>query len=255
MAKPPQPATQLVSAPNNETILNEHHQYASLLSAFTPPQQQEIICTLTRQRLSKYLQVTQGDEQLALTLYLHNAKLSAAFLTDLHFVEVALRNKFDAQLSLGFGTQLWFASPSFTSLLDPRTLDILQKAQRDAAKGRKSAASSGQVITELMFGFWLNLTDRKLEHALWVPILHKAFLPNKPPKRAQFNLSLEKLRQLRNRVAHHEPIFQLPLSALHTSLHAIAHTLCPASAQLLQRSSHVARQISALTQIFQPRLH
>lgn len=209
---------------------------------------QQVIATLTRHRLGKYLQATHGNEQQALRLYVLNAKVSAAFLTDLHYIEVALRNKFDVELTVGFGVQ-WFTSAPFIALLDPRGQDILSKAQRDAAKGRPRGqpVPTGKVIAELMFGFWLNLTDRRVEHTLWVPFLHKAFLPRTPPRRAAFNNLLEKLRQLRNRVAHHEPIFHMDLVEAHRILREVAGLLCPATALVMNETSTVRREVMAMS--------
>jgi hypothetical protein len=170
----------------------------------------QIVATLTHPRLSKYLRVTGNKVQQALRLYVINAKVSAAVMTDLHYIEVALRNKFDRELKAKFGSE-WFKDAGFLSLVDGRSHAILLKAQKNAVKHlpKGKALPPGKVIAELTFGFWLQLTDAKLEHKLWVPYLHKAFAPRKAPKRAVLNQKLEKLRQLRNRVAHHEPIFTL----------------------------------------------
>ncbi len=210
---------------------------------------QRIVETLTRPRLEKYLRATKGNEQQALRLYVLNAKVSAAFLTDIHYIEVALRNKFDAELTVGFGSSKWFTVSDFVRLLDPRGQDILKKAQRDAAKGypKSQPVPTGKVIAELMFGFWLNLTDRRVEHDLWVPFLHKAFLPRTPPRRSVFNNSLEKLRQLRNRVAHHEPIFHMDLVDANKTMRDVADLLCPTTALVMTRTSTVKREVMALS--------
>ncbi len=93
------------------------------------------------------------------------------------------------------------------------------------------------MIAELTFGFWIQLTDRKFEHVLWTPALHKAFAPRKAPKRAVFNQLLEQLRQLRNRIAHHEPIFHLNLSTAHQNVRAACTLLCARTADLMDGTS------------------
>lgn len=208
---------------------------------------QQIIGTLTQPRLSKYLNATSGNSHQALRLYVLNTKVSAAFLTDLHYVEVALRNRFDAQLSAGFNAT-WFSDPTFLPLIDVHGRNILKKAQKDAAKHwpKGLPVPPGKVIAELSFGFWHNLTDAGLEHTLWVPYLHKAFRPRKAPKRALFNQKLEKLRQLRNRIAHHEPIFHLDLLVIHTILRDVAHMLCDTTASLMIKTSSVRREVMAI---------
>ena len=208
---------------------------------------QQIVITLTKPRLHKYLQATGHHMQQALRLYILNAKVSAAFMTDLHYIEIALRNKFDQELTPKFGAE-WFRNPDFLSLLTPHSQNILIKAQKDAARHWPKGVPlpPGKVIAELTFGFWLQLTDARLEHPLWVPVLHKAFLPRKAPKRASFNLQLEKLRQLRNRTAHHEPIFHLDLIDTHRHALEVANLLCPTTAQVMRKTSVVQRSIMQL---------
>lgn len=207
-----------------------------------------VVATLTRTRLSKYLRVTSDNIHQALRLYVLNTKVSAAVMTDLHYIEVALRNKFDRELGTKFGLE-WFKDAGFLALVDGRSKAILSKAQKDAAKHwpKGKALPPGKVIAELTFGFWLQLTDSKLEHKLWVPCLHKAFLPRKAPKRATFNQQLEKLRQLRNRVAHHEPIFHLDLIDAHSRILQVGTLLCPSTANVMNKTSTVRREVMGMT--------
>ncbi len=188
-----------------------------------------------------------NQAQQALGLYVLNTKVSAAFLADLHYVEIALRNKFDTELAAGFGTY-WFTAAPFLTLINQRSQGILQKAQKDAAKHwpKGHAVPPGKIIAELSFGFWHNLTDSKLEHTLWVPYLHKAFLSGKAPKRAIFNQKLEKIRQLRNRVAHHEPIFQLDLLGVHEILSEVTEMLCPPIKLIMITTSTVHQEVVAI---------
>ncbi|MEX3954603.1 Abi family protein [Trinickia sp. EG282A] len=219
----------------------------SALSSLDSARRARVVSTLTRSRLNKYLQAAKGNEQQALRLYIMNAKLSAAFLFDFHYFEIALRNKFDAELAATFGTE-WFSDESLLALLDKRFRDALRKAQNDAGRtfpqGRPMPPS--KVVAELTFGFWTGLTDSRYEHKLWVPCLHKAFSPAKPPKRASFNVLLERLRQVRNRVAHHEPVFQLDMLNVHRGLSDGARLLCPAVANLMNRTSTVKRVAMSL---------
>ena len=209
----------------------------------------QVVATLTLPRLSKYLLVTENDAEQALRLYVLNTKVSAAMMTDLHYVEVVLRNKLDRELAIKFGPE-WFKDSRFLALVDGRSRAILSKAQKDAAKPwpKDEALPPGKVIAELTLGFWLQLTDSKLEHTLWVPCLHKAFAPRKAPKRAAFNQQVEKLRQIRNRVAHHEPIFHLDLLEAHRRILEVGTLLCPATANMMEKTSTVCREVMRLTQ-------
>lgn len=184
--------------------------------SLTPAAQNAIIKTLSQPRLSKYLEAAEGDAARALDLYVGNSLVNMAFFGDLHYTEVVLRNRFNEQLTAAYGDQ-WFTA------VPPR-----------------------KVVAELTFGFWVYLTDPNLEHTLWIPALHKAFLPNKPPKRADLNRDLEKLRQLRNRVAHHEPIFMMNLVLLHRLLCEVTKRLCPDTAHWMMANSSTRAEIERL---------
>jgi hypothetical protein len=212
------------------------------------PRREAVIATLTPPRLTKYLVATNNDPHRALRLYALNTRVSAEFLADLHYVEIALRNRFDEQLTLAFGAS-WFDHPGFRALLPQRSVDILQAARSKATKHLPAGAivKPGKVIAELSFGFWLMLTNPPFEHTLWVPYLHKAFRPRRPPARSAFNATLEKLRLLRNRVAHHEPIFHVKLQEHHEVLANVCRLLCPATTALMLETSDVRRVIMSLT--------
>lgn len=50
-------------------------------------------------RFASYLDETGGDHDVAVALYIWNARISAAAFETLHHVEVLLRNSVDAQVS------------------------------------------------------------------------------------------------------------------------------------------------------------
>ena len=127
------------------TAANDKHDSQvsrTTISALDPGRRRQVIATLTKPRLGKYLYATHHDEHQALRLYVLNTQVSAAFLADLHYVEIALRNKFDVELTAAFG-ECWFQAPAFLALLDRRNWDILQKAQREAAKHRPQGQAVG----------------------------------------------------------------------------------------------------------------
>jgi hypothetical protein len=208
----------------------------------------QVVTTLTEVRLSKYLKVANDRPEVAMQLYVMNSAVSAAFLVDIHYVEVMLRNKFASQLTEKFGLE-WFKNPEFLKLINQRSKNILEKAQRSAQKHWVMGAPlpTGKVIAELAFGFWCGLTDRSLEHTLWVSCLHKTFFPQKTPKRSVFNLALEQLRQLRNRIAHHEPIFHRNLNNDHDGLFKIGRLLCTDTANFVEQNSTVRQTLRTLS--------
>lgn len=206
-----------------------------------------MIQTLSQPRLTKYLAQTRNDEHLALRLYLLNAHLSAAMFTDLHFVEIALRNKFDGQLAAKFGAT-WFNDATFRGLLRGRTLQILDDAITEASKNLAPGQQllPGKVVSELSFGFWHNLTNKYNFHSLWIPCFGALFGSKTQAKRLDIHTKFETLRHLRNRIAHHEPIYHMDLEYRRNLMIDLATQLCPTTAMVLRSTSTVKTQLKTL---------
>jgi hypothetical protein len=117
----------------------------------------------------------------------------------------------------------------------------------------------GRVVAELSFGFWTALISRKYEKRLWVPHLHKAFPhafrpanagmpPRKKPamlRRADIATRLERVRQLRNRIAHHEPILHYELDSEYCRVLEATEWICPITAAWLGVTSTFSERYAA----------
>lgn len=82
----------------------------------------------------------------------------------------------------------------------------------------------------LTLGFWAHLTDRSRERDLWIPHLHKAWPAG--ADRNDLNARLYAVNQVRNRVAHHERLFDpkgegLSPKAVDADAVALLRDLCP----------------------------
>lgn len=95
-----------------------------------------------------------------------------------------------------------------------------------AGRNHGTAATTGHVVAELSFGFWIGLLANRYHQSLWVPTLRHAF-PRLSGRRTQLHADLKRLRKLRNRAAHHEPIFARNLSRDHDLLIDITGYLEP----------------------------
>lgn len=168
---------------------------------------------LSRHRYEKYLSFASGNHDLAMQVYVWNAELSSAVLRDLAYVEVALRNAYDQQLSVAYPDWATDPNPGWLLLesgtprarekqrrVNRQSLPILQKAQRDVGTG----ATHGQVMARISFGFWQFLSHPARETTLWTPYLHKAFPTT--PRRSEVHKLAESTVRLRNRLAHLEPV-------------------------------------------------
>ncbi|MBX3172323.1 MAG: hypothetical protein KF760_33270 [Candidatus Eremiobacteraeota bacterium] len=95
----------------------------------------------------------------------------------------------------------------------------------------------GQVIATLSFGFWVDLTEAKYSSTLWGPFkLYKVF-PGSPRRltHAEVNNFLKPFRNLRNCIAHHEPIFARDFFKDQDEILMAIRWICPASADWAER--------------------
>ena len=183
-----------------------------------------IEAALSSERLHPYLVATAGSHTKALKLYAWNLRFCGALWGPISVIEVGLRNKISQSLSERFSEpeSSWLESPALASLLDSRTFAIMQKAAKAPKKSEES--NNPTSVASINFGFWTRLLMSDLEKALWVPYLHHEFEPG-TDRQALLSAS-NQIRTLRNRIAHHEPIwkidFQKTCNLFATALDAIS---------------------------------
>lgn len=208
---------------------------------------------LSAPRLERYLLAAANDRERALSLYVWNARISAAVLRDVAHLEVGLRNAYDEALSAtsAAGPLRWTSAsmtafpPVYRTKRAPdgstHQVDINRKAREILDAAIRAAggpqAPSGKVVANLTFGFWRYLSSKAHEKSLWVPYLHTAFRPK--TSRREVDARIGRLHDLRNRAAHHEPLIDTDLVARLDDLLWIADRLEPALAQFIRSSTDV----------------
>ncbi len=194
----------------------------------TAPGQQTRDTELTRllnaDRLATYLRARRGNHDEALRLYAWNIEAASAFWGSFNVLEVALRNVIHSELSTLAGQDDWWNTQIGLHQFERhRVTDAITAARR--AKG--TAVVPGHVVAELSFGFWTGLLANRYHQRLWVPALHAAF-PHLICPRRELHRKQESLRKLRNRIAHHEPVFARNLTADHDRLLDVLGAISPA---------------------------
>jgi hypothetical protein len=145
----------------------------------------------------------------ALALYAWNARISAALLAPLHICEIVVRNAVSDAIEQVYGPRWPWQIGFEQSLPSPRSG---YNPQRDLQNARSHAATTGKAIPELKFVFWQKMFTSRHDQRLWEPYLRQV-MPHLDPAKPVSTLrediynDLEQIRFLRNRIAHHEPIF------------------------------------------------
>jgi hypothetical protein len=159
----------------------------------------------------------------------------------LHICEVVMRNAVAEALEGVYGDR-WPWSQTFETSLPSPTGGY--DPRKDLQNSRKRQDSVGKVIPELKFVFWQKMFTGRYDDRIWNKYLREV-LPNTESNRSvtearqYIYAQLEQVRQLRNRVAHHEPIFARDLARdLATSL-ALIELRCIVTAAWATRNQKV----------------
>jgi hypothetical protein len=198
------------------------------------------IQALSHARLSNYRSFFGAtDDGEALGLYQWNDDLSAGIFSTIKQLEVVLRNQFHHAMSQrygaagGQGSKDWYAHVALNSKSKDKIKGITHHYRGSQLVPRVPAPSPDDVVSGLTFGFWPRLLDLTVDihqqPVAWGPILvdvlpghrqRQASYWAKPKHRDALFARLDLCNELRNRIAHHEPIWKLgPLMAERRSRH------------------------------------
>jgi hypothetical protein len=159
---------------------------------------------LSGPRMRTYLRVAGNSREKALALHRWNGQVGAYLHYPIQIFELTLRNSVAAALSRHLGDG-WFTS----HLLSHVSRDLIAKAQAEGA------TTTPDTIACLSLGFWVALHNKR--HAeLWRRATHDAYIVRISHKRVRERLNA--IRDLRNRVAHHEPVLRYKLDQLYSDL-------------------------------------
>jgi hypothetical protein len=206
---------------------------------------------LSASRVGTYESATSAVPNLdgALALYLWNAQVSAAFMPPLHICEVVVRNAVADALQTVYGHQ-WPWDPTFEQSLPNPPKGKGYNARRDLIATRMKEATTGKVIPELKFVFWQKMFTGRFDGRLWNTHM-RAVLPHLDQVmtvqqlRRLIHDELEQLRSLRNRIAHHEPIFRRNLASDFQRAHDLIAFRCPHTAAWMQANQQATNFIAA----------
>lgn len=183
---------------------------------------------LSLERFGRYLAWAAGDRGRAIALYSLNTRLSESLYTSLQTLEVALRNRIHIVLAEAKG-ETWFAT-DVGLVTGPYQCEQVVQAMEELTKAGKPMTGGG-VVAGLTFSFWTTMFNKDYE-TLWQQTLHRIADPGAPKglKRKSFSGPLTRIRILRNRIAHHEPILAWDLRKHHAQMLELIEWLSPPAA-------------------------
>jgi len=216
-------------------------------------------------RFQSFRDAANMDESIARDLYVWNRDLSVAILADIAILEVALRNSMHDAATSAWGMH-WYARSDIE--LDDRTARQLSRSWGYLRKSVRNRPNDddvpGRLVAQCTLGFWTNLLDSgsfRGEHPrrqetdydrLWHGAFKYAFPGGRPEAKKMRRATASDLpnftrewahsvckvvNELRNRVAHHEPLINgFPLNGQQSRMSAKdGHAHCMLLARMLDR--------------------
>lgn len=196
---------------------------------------------ISAERLETYLSHTDSEKK-AVALHNHTLQLGTSLMAMIALLELSLRNITNQRLIDDFGDNEWLLPGHTTLPLKPFERSAISKAYSHAQKASYSKLSyqeknnldeqafpdgkppnithktivkkrqalftptHGQIISQTTLVFWKRLYAGEYSSTLWKTSLKKIF-PNKSLDRSDISIALETIYAIRNRVAHHEPVY------------------------------------------------
>jgi hypothetical protein len=182
---------------------------------------------LSKDRLRKYLKLTNGDKVESIKLYETNLKYSSQMYLILSCFEVMLRNTINNTLVDKLDVN-WIAEinvlhnniaknlkniNAVNALRDCKKLFAIQEqlifnTTKDLEREKKPLNAS-HYVSRMNFSFWENLFSKNYESVLWNKYLSKVFKNN---NRGYILKEINSFRRLRNRIAHNECLMEYNLT-------------------------------------------
>ena len=172
---------------------------------------QEFEQIMSPYRMSRYLGSCGGNSKQAMTLYRLNLRLSQELFTIISCYEVALQNAIDRHYLALHGSDWLRLAADSGGIFDNRGCRLSASAIQEMVHSLGQHYSHSRVVTGLGFGFWRYLFAPNQYHSAGSTLLR--IFPAKPRSTAtvQYNQTfvfnqLAQINEIRNRIAHHEPI-------------------------------------------------
>jgi hypothetical protein len=201
------------------------------------------IQTVSAARFNRFLKEHSGNKRAAIALYHANAKISQCLYLPMQIWEVSLRNRISSFLCWKY-SQNWPRDVRLIRNLSRHEKTRLEDAieRQEAARG-KSQVHTDAIVADLSAGFWVGLLTKSYEASFsWKFNFIRVFPGNPDLGRERAHRICSDLLDLRNRIAHHEPVYHLPLQERYADITTIIAALCDRQKAYLQFSSTFTKE-------------
>jgi hypothetical protein len=202
------------------------------------------------ERLAAYADGADPDERDTVARYVWERALVNAINPVLHTLEVAFRNEL-ARVAARLTATRTFRTAGVPSWLDAVPSMLMERERQKVLSARDRMGNDlrrwteARLIAKLDFGFWVALcrdsyADTRADGPrLWPRALDLAFRkrPRSVTTRAEVFHRFDRIRQFRNRVAHHQSVWNHEYLAQHEYIIESLGWISPRAADALRRTS------------------
>ena len=172
---------------------------------------QEFENMMSAARMSRYLNACGGNTKRAMTLYRLNLRLSQELFTVISCFEITLRNAINNHCIASLGNDWLSLGAAPGGIFDNYHCRLTTVNINDAVSKLRHCYTPDKLVAELGFGFWRYIFAQYQYNATGRTLLR--IFPAKPTSTPaiQYNQTfvfnqLAQINNLRNRIAHHEPV-------------------------------------------------
>lgn len=238
-----------------------------------------LVEAISHPRLSNYRSFfSTADDAETLGLYQWNEDTCGALFRAISVVEIVLRNQFHKAMGARYGSmgsagsRDWYNHIALSGHSRQKVQEITHRRHHQQWLARVPTRSPDDVVSKLTFGFWPHLLDVMHDSsnspldwgAILVDVLpghrqrQSTYWAKQSPRDALF-ARLDLCNEIRNRIAHHEPIWKLgPLmSETRARLHTKPTQVLPAPStpqESLERLQLYYERVTELMQWLSPTL-
>ena len=137
-------------------------------------------------------------------------------------------------------------SAEIDKVMDERFGDQLLAAMREERKQHNEKMTHHHIVSALTFGCWEHFLTKRFDRMLWSADGLKESFPNIPNRigRQELHDTVEFVRKWRNRIAHHQAIFDKGPMAKHQDALNIIRWVCLATGNWVASVSTVPSVIA-----------
>ncbi|MCH7905166.1 MAG: Abi family protein [Armatimonadetes bacterium] len=158
-------------------------------------------------RFRRYESSSHRDPLDHYAMYLWNLALSRDIYASIQALEVVLRSRIHQEMSRRYSNDFWFEDQSLMGRHELRAISDLRSSRRNITL----SSSADQIVASLPFNYWVAIYGSNYTSDVHNQISASVFPHRKARlRRGDIAHKLGRIRKLRNRVAHHECICDIP---------------------------------------------